>query len=72
MLQEKRGDIAFAIPSPARRTEKNWVLDPVPLMQPPQKGKAELKNIAYSYYIIKGIFLLNWGFNKFIFNIVFS
>ena len=45
-LQKKRGDIAFAIPSPARRTEKNWVLDTVPLMAPPAKGKAKLKDIA--------------------------
>jgi len=30
-LQDKRGDVAFAIPSPARQTEKNWVLDTVPL-----------------------------------------
>jgi len=26
------GDIAYAIPCPGRRTEKNWVLDPVPLI----------------------------------------
>jgi len=45
-LQNKRGDIAFAIPSPARRTEKNWVLDTVPLMAPPEEGKAKLKGIA--------------------------
>ena len=44
-LQEKRGDIAFAIPCPARRTEKNWVLDPVPLVDGTQV-KAELKGIA--------------------------
>ncbi|MAF83120.1 MAG: aromatic ring-hydroxylating dioxygenase subunit alpha [Gammaproteobacteria bacterium] len=31
-LRAKRGDIAFAIPSPDRREHKNWVLDPVPLM----------------------------------------
>ena len=31
-LRAKRGDVAYAIPSPARRTEKNWVLDPVPLL----------------------------------------
>jgi len=31
-LRAKRGDVAFAIPSPARRTSGNWVLDPVPLM----------------------------------------
>jgi hypothetical protein len=31
-LRETAGDVAYAIPSPARRTEKNWVLDAVPLM----------------------------------------
>ncbi len=31
-LREKAGDIAFAIPSPARREGGNWVLDPVPLI----------------------------------------
>jgi len=45
-LQKKRGDIAFAIPSPGRKTEKNWILDTVPLMAPPEKGKAKLKGIA--------------------------
>jgi len=25
-------DVAYAIPCPARKTEKNWVLDPIPLM----------------------------------------
>ena len=31
-LRDTSGDIAYAIPSPARRESKNWVLDPVPLM----------------------------------------
>ena len=31
-LRAKQGDVAFAIPSPARRDSGNWVLDPVPLM----------------------------------------
>lgn len=31
-LKETEGDIAFAIPSPARREASNWVLDPVPLI----------------------------------------
>jgi len=31
-LRANRGNIAYAIPCPARRTEKNWVLDPVPLL----------------------------------------
>jgi len=33
-LRENAGDVAYAIPSPARRTSKNWVLDSVPLMPP--------------------------------------
>jgi phenylpropionate dioxygenase-like ring-hydroxylating dioxygenase large terminal subunit len=31
-LRENAGDVAYAIPCPARRTSKNWVLDPVPLV----------------------------------------
>ncbi|MBL8199736.1 MAG: aromatic ring-hydroxylating dioxygenase subunit alpha [Chromatiales bacterium] len=31
-LRANAGDVACAIPSPARRTEKNWVLDPAPLL----------------------------------------
>jgi hypothetical protein len=31
-LRETTGDIACAVPGPARRHSKNWVLDPVPLM----------------------------------------
>ena len=31
-LREQTGDVAFAIPSPARRESGNWVLDPVPLI----------------------------------------
>jgi hypothetical protein len=31
-LQNNAGDIAHAIPSPQRATEKNWVLDSVPLI----------------------------------------
>ncbi len=31
-FRAKRGDIAYAIPSPDRREHKNWVLDPMPLM----------------------------------------
>ena len=38
-LRAKRGDVAFAIPCPARRTSGNWVLDPVPLM-PAREAKA--------------------------------
>ena len=32
IMQSKRGDVAMTIPCPARRTEKNWILDTVPLM----------------------------------------
>lgn len=32
VLREKAGDVAYAIPSPARRLAKNWVLDAVPLV----------------------------------------
>ncbi len=31
-MKAKRGDVAFAIPCPERRTSGNWVLDPVPLV----------------------------------------
>ena len=31
-LQDGAEDAAFAIPGPARRTSRNWVLDPVPLI----------------------------------------
>ncbi len=32
VMRKTRGDIAYAIPSPARRESGNWVLDPVPLL----------------------------------------
>lgn len=32
-VRAKRGDVAFAIPSPDRRDSKSWVLDPVPLFR---------------------------------------
>jgi hypothetical protein len=31
-FQQDKGDIAYAIPCPARRTEKNWILDTIPLV----------------------------------------
>jgi phenylpropionate dioxygenase-like ring-hydroxylating dioxygenase large terminal subunit len=31
-LADTAGDVAYAIPCPARRESKNWVLDPVPLV----------------------------------------
>jgi phenylpropionate dioxygenase-like ring-hydroxylating dioxygenase large terminal subunit len=39
-LQENKGDIAYAIPSPARKNSGNWVLDTVPL-QPVTAKQAE-------------------------------
>jgi len=33
-LQQKVGDVAYAIPCPDRRSSGNWVLDPVPLIPP--------------------------------------
>jgi len=33
-LRAEQGDRAFAIPCPARRTSKNWVLNPVPVLPP--------------------------------------
>lgn len=32
-----KGDVIHAIPSPARRTDKGWVLDPVPLVPPKER-----------------------------------
>ncbi len=31
-LRENGGDVVYTVPCPARRTEKNWVLDSVPLL----------------------------------------
>jgi hypothetical protein len=33
-------DTAFAIPSPARRSKGNWVLDPIPLIDATEQLKA--------------------------------
>jgi phenylpropionate dioxygenase-like ring-hydroxylating dioxygenase large terminal subunit len=41
-LQAKRGDIAFAIPCPARRESGNWVLDSVPVIE----GEAAAARVA--------------------------
>jgi len=38
-LAEDEGDVAYAIPCPARRESKNWVLDPIPLV--PGNAQAE-------------------------------
>ncbi len=39
-LRAKRGDRAFAIPCPDRRTSGNWVLSPVPLISAGEEKKA--------------------------------
>ena len=39
-LKAKKGDVAFAIPSPERRTAGNWVLDTVPLKPAATQQKA--------------------------------
>mgnify|MGYP007063417610 CR=1 FL=1 len=31
-LSDNEDDVAYAIPCPGRRTSKNWVMDPVPIM----------------------------------------
>jgi hypothetical protein len=31
-VNANRNAVAYAVPSPARRQSKNWVLDPVPLL----------------------------------------
>jgi phenylpropionate dioxygenase-like ring-hydroxylating dioxygenase large terminal subunit len=41
-LEAKRGDIVYAIPSPARRESGNWVLDTVPLIA----GDAAARRVA--------------------------
>jgi phenylpropionate dioxygenase-like ring-hydroxylating dioxygenase large terminal subunit len=37
-LKDENGDIACAIPSPGRRTSKNWVLDTIPLQEGGRKA----------------------------------
>lgn len=39
----QRGDVEYAIPSPARRQSKGWVLDPVPLVPPTQSETATIR-----------------------------
>lgn len=39
-LKANAGDIAYAIPCPARRTEKNWVLDAAPVVGGSAAGRA--------------------------------
>jgi hypothetical protein len=42
-VNRNRGKIAYAIPGPARREHKGWVLDAVPLVPPADAAKAGLK-----------------------------
>jgi phenylpropionate dioxygenase-like ring-hydroxylating dioxygenase large terminal subunit len=39
-LREQQGDVGMAIPSPARRESKNWILDSVPLMPAADRRRA--------------------------------
>jgi phenylpropionate dioxygenase-like ring-hydroxylating dioxygenase large terminal subunit len=41
-FRDQRGDVAFAIPSPQRRTSKNWVLEALP-MRPAAESAATAK-----------------------------
>ena len=45
-LRAKRGDIAFAIPSPKRRDSGNWVLDEVPLIAESVEQQAVADDVA--------------------------
>jgi phenylpropionate dioxygenase-like ring-hydroxylating dioxygenase large terminal subunit len=39
-MRERHGDVAWAIPCPARRESGSWVLEPVPLVSAPTSGRA--------------------------------
>jgi hypothetical protein len=39
-LRNAQGDVAYAVPCPARRESGNWVLDPVPLVPAGASGRA--------------------------------
>lgn len=39
-MKDDEGNVAYAIPSPARRESGNWVLDPVPLMPAAKEASA--------------------------------
>lgn len=49
-LKAKQGDVAFAIPCPARRESANWVLDSVPLMP----GQASANQTSVNQTSAKG------------------
>lgn len=44
-LDRNKMQVAYAIPSPARRTSKNWTLDPVPLIPASEVRGAKIANI---------------------------
>lgn len=44
-LKARQGNVAMAIPCPARRESGNWVLDPVPLIAPPAAASADNNNV---------------------------
>lgn len=43
LVNANRGKVAYAIPSPARREQKGWVLDAIPLVPAAPKAQSELK-----------------------------
>jgi len=45
-LNQKHGDVAYAIPCPERRNSGNWVLDPVPLHAAAAKSGAKVESAA--------------------------
>jgi phenylpropionate dioxygenase-like ring-hydroxylating dioxygenase large terminal subunit len=42
-VARNRDKVAYAIPSPVRREQKGWVLDPIPLLGVAKAGRASLK-----------------------------
>ena len=42
-MQSRKGDTAFAIPSPGRRESGNWVLDTVPLKEGGEQARQRRK-----------------------------
>ena len=40
-VRRSEGKVAYAIPSPSRRREKGWAIDPIPLIKPARDGIAK-------------------------------
>ncbi len=45
-VKKNKDKVAYAIPSPARRSHKGWALDAIPLMPVAKGRKKELKKAA--------------------------